>query len=191
MLSLSLQDIGAGASVIGDTIYYTIDVGLSTLGNPETTQQVDIIQTYIPNVGRKILTSTPGIDGSIFHIVDFGDTIWSISQVYKISEDELIQMNSLTDNYIYVGDKFLIRPAFTPTPTTPASTPTQQASRTPSLSPTIQPKNTTTEILSKYTSDPNTSMQANIIFFVIIMLTLFSSGLFAFISKKKEITNIF
>jgi len=186
MLSSSLQDIGAGVTVVGDTIYYTIDVGLSTSGKLDTTQEVGIIPTYNPNVGRKILTSTPGIDGSIYHIVDFGETIWTISQVYKISQEEFIQINSLTDNFIYVGDKFLIRPPFTPTPTTPAYTPTQRASLTPSLSPTIQPKSTNTEISSPTMDDPKPSKQDNVILIIIISLTLLSSGLFTFIGKKRS-----
>jgi len=184
MLSSTLQDIGAGVSVVGDTLYYTIDVGLSTSGNPETTQQVDIVKTYIPNVVKKILTSTPGADGSIYHIVDYGDTIWSISQVYKISEEEFIKMNSLTDNFIFVGDKFLIRPPFTPSPTTPTITPTIIATQTPSLSPTIRPKSTITEYPPTKIVEPISSNQNNVILFVIISLTLLSSGLFTFFGKN-------
>ena len=186
MLSSTLQDIGAGVTVIGDTIYYTIDVGLSTSGKPVTTQEIGTLPTYQPYAGKIILTSTPGVDGSIFHIVDFGDTIWSISQVYNISENELIQMNSLTGSFIFVGDKFLIHPPFTPTPTAPASTSTQIATRTPSPTPTIRPISSITATSPNVTSDQRTSKQNNVILIVIISLTLLSSSLFTFISKKRN-----
>jgi hypothetical protein len=187
MRSTTLQDIGAGVTVVGDYVYYTIDVGLSASSVQVTPQGNGNVPTYIPvipGVGGKILTTTPGIDGSIIHVVQLGDTIWSIAQAYKVSEDEILQLNSLKDNFIYVGNKLVIRLPFTPTPIIPASTPTQQLSQTPSPSPTTNRIATTTEI-NPQTSSPSVSVNHNnIILISIIFLTLLTSGLFALIGRK-------
>jgi len=186
MLSSTLQDIGAGVAVAGDTIFYTIDVGLSTSVKIETSPQVVGIKTIVPLIPPKILTSTPGSDGSIFHVVKIGDTIWSICQVYKISEQEFIKMNSIKGNLIYVGDKFLIRPSFTPTPLSPTATPTIQVSQRPSQTPTI--KSTSIDNLQPTItpSEPTASENNSEIFLAIISLTFLLASLFTFLGFKRN-----
>ncbi|MFH2039108.1 MAG: CAP domain-containing protein [Chloroflexota bacterium] len=186
MLSSTLQDIGAGVTVVGDMIYYTIDVGLSTSGGMVPTQFIGTIPTNSPGFGRKILTSTPGIDGSIYHIVEIGDTIWTIAQFYNITQEELIQLNSLENNFIYTGDKLLIRPKFTLTPTIPISTPTQRISQTPSHEPTISPQITDTEISPILISEKKSLDQNVVVLIIIISLTILSAAFFT-LSGRKEI----
>ena len=184
MLSSSHQDIGAGVTIVGDMIYYTIDVGLSTLSGSIPTQNGNIIPTYSPGLVRKIITSTPGNDGSVYHIVEIGETIWSIAQVYNISQEVLIRMNSLDDNYIYVGDKLIIQPQFTSTPTIPTSTPIKRISQTPSLLPTIQPQKTITEISSIHVPNQNSSNQNWVVLIIILSMTLLSAVFFTFFGRK-------
>jgi len=186
MLSSTFQDIGAGVTVVGDMIYYTIDVGLSTSGGSVPTQFIGTLPTYSPGLGRKILTSTPGIDGSIYHIVEIGDTIWTIAQFYNITQEELTQLNSLENSFIYAGDKLLIRPKFTLTPTIPISTPTQQISQTPSLMPTIKPQITNTVISPIPISEKKPLDQNVVVLIIIISLTILSAALLT-LSGRKEI----
>jgi hypothetical protein len=89
----------------------------------------------------------------------------------------------LSDNFIYVGDKFLIRPAYTPTSTSPSSTPTRIASLTPSYTPST--KTTSTNSLSTSTiPDISYSSGENDKFLIgIIAITLIISIFAAYMGK--------
>ncbi len=90
-------------------------------------------------------TSTPGADGSIIHIVQAGETLIGIAKAYGLTLDELLGLNNITrDTVIWPGEKLLIRPAQTPTPTSP-STPT---STPPPATPTRRPTRTPTPTAS-------------------------------------------
>jgi LysM repeat protein len=71
--------------------------------------------------------ATPRPDGSITHIVEPGQAPLSIAEAYEISLADLFTLNGLDqDSIIYPGDRLVIRPAFTPTTTAPATdTPTE------------------------------------------------------------------
>ena len=76
-----------------------------------------------------ILTSTPQPDGSIYHIVQPGESLWVISAAYGIPGSEIMVLNgnSPEANEVYINDVLLIRRANTPTPTsnvTPTPIPT-------------------------------------------------------------------
>ena len=76
-----------------------------------------------------ILTSTPQADGSIYHIVQPGESLWVISAAYGIPGSEIMVLNgnSPEANEVYINQVLLIRRANTPTPTsnfTPTPIPT-------------------------------------------------------------------
>jgi len=66
-----------------------------------------------------ILTSTPQADGSIYHIVQPGESLWVISNAYGIPGSEIMVLNgnSPEAEEVYIGQVLLIRRANTPTPT--------------------------------------------------------------------------
>lgn len=137
MLGSSYQDIGAGVSVSNGFVYYTIDVayvvGSGNYSPPNTSQPGG--PTAIPIYA--VQTSTPNPDGSIMHIVRSGQTLIGIAEAYGVLVAELKDLNNMTSDDIYVGDKLIIRLASTPGPTrtsTPTSTPTRAA--TPTRNPT-------------------------------------------------------
>lgn len=144
MLSSIHQDIGAGVTNSGDWIYYTIDVGLSTENlNSSTPMITSETNSFSQVIINPLLTSTPNPSGSIIHTVKLGETIWVISQIYKVSEIDIIQMNNLPNDLIYVGDQLLIREGFTETPTLPTytltttPTDTSTATKSPTMTPTL------------------------------------------------------
>jgi uncharacterized protein YkwD len=186
MLSSTLRDIGAGVTIVGEIVYYTIDVGLSTTTETISTQAGGVVPTYNPVVIKKIITSTPGLDGSIYHIVEIGETIWEISQIYKIAPEKLVQLNSLADSFIYVGDRLIIQLPFTPTPTVPSSTPTQFVSKTPSRIPSTGPHITATKTLPSTGTSINQPVSKNIPLLIIVILTLIASGLITMYGKKNN-----
>ena len=76
-----------------------------------------------------ILTSTPQPDGSIWHTVQAGESLWAISAAYGIPGSEIMVLNgnSAEANEVYIGDTLLIRRGNTATPT---------SNVTPTLAPT-------------------------------------------------------
>jgi len=150
MLSPVLRDVGAGVAVSGNNIFYTLDAGLSTGGtvptNPATTSSI----TDIPPTGAvTVIPSTPKPDGSILHVVQHSETLWSIALAYGITIDELRLMNNLPSGaFIYPGDTLIIRRPYTPTPTQPTPT------NTPRPSPTSVPTSTATQTATSLPPTP-------------------------------------
>lgn len=150
MLGASYQEIGAGVSVSNGFVYYTIDVAyVAGSGNyvpPATSKPGG--PTSIPVY--MVQTSTPSADGSVVHTVQSGQTLIGIAKAYGVLVAEIKDLNNLTSDNIYVGDKLIIHLANTPGPTstntpittpTRAATPTRKPTRTPtpSASPVVTP----------------------------------------------------
>jgi LysM repeat protein len=144
MLGASYRDIGAGVSVSNGFVYYTIDVAYVAGGGnyslPATSQPggPTAIPIYL------VQTATPKPDGSVVHTVMSGQTLIGIAKAYGVLVVEIKDLNNLTSDTIYVGDKLLIHLANTPGPTstttatttpTKVATPTRYPTRTPTPSP--------------------------------------------------------
>ena len=139
MISPVLQDIGAGVAVSGNTYFYVIDCGLSSGGTPAVFTPPPSYNPPQPTM----IPNTPNADGSISYIVQGGDTMLGIAIAYNISLDKLLALNSLTTkSVIYSGQKIIIRPAYTPTPTMPTLTPTGLPTITPWPTSTLISTNT-------------------------------------------------
>jgi hypothetical protein len=154
-------EIGAGmARADNGQIYYTVDVRPAK-GAP----------TVIPNQGTPVpfvpyLTSTPDADGSILHVVGYGQSLWSIAISYGVTVNDLRCLNGIAGDstVIQVGQKLLVRPASavtpalaeetssitpipvtdTPIPFTKTIAPTETV--IPSLTSTIVPTNTAADL---------------------------------------------
>jgi uncharacterized protein YkwD len=188
ILSPNNQDAGAGVAVSGSFVYYTLntahisdDPGVppATAGTPGPA-----VTIVAPGV-----TSTPNPDGSIIHVVQYGQTLIWIANVYGVTVAYLKGINGLTGDEIFVGDRLIIQVAHTATPTgqqtatvTRTPQPTKTASRTPTLvraSPTsthLAPTNTPTPTsitgsLARVTRDP--------FLLIIVVLTVTGGALMA------------
>jgi len=53
-------------------------------------------------------STTPPVPGDKYYVVKQGDTLFKISQLYKISIDDLKALNQITDNNIKIGQKLLV-----------------------------------------------------------------------------------
>ena len=124
--------------------YFTLDVGYLS-GDPGTGADATGTGsgTEIP-----LAVATPREDGSIVHIVGFGQTLWTIATLYGITVDELLTLNNLTvSSVIFPGEELIIQlptngptftpsgPTYTPAPTTPTITPTPTTRPTRTLIP--------------------------------------------------------
>lgn len=140
--------VGAGIASSGDTIYVTLNVRPSGGAAPSSSKaSISAGQAQPTSVPQTALaTSTPRSDGSIAHVVGYGESLWSIAIAYGVKIDEIRALNGLaagaTD--IYSGQKLLIRGPGTVTATleAPASTatPTRTAAPTATLRPTRTPR---------------------------------------------------
>jgi LysM repeat protein len=74
------------------------------------------------------------------HIVQSGDTLRSIAEIYEVSIQNLIALNAVSDpDAIWVGQTLVVGPAVTPT-TTPTPTPRRTLTMTPSPTETEAPR---------------------------------------------------
>ncbi|HSF81244.1 MAG TPA: LysM peptidoglycan-binding domain-containing protein [Anaerolineales bacterium] len=101
-----------------------------------------------------IQAATPGPDGSIVHIVQQGQTLIGIANVYQIELSTLLNQNGLSlSSLIFPGDRLIIKPAeatptqmtataVTPTVTPTRASPTPRVTRTPRVTPTSAQLNT-------------------------------------------------
>lgn len=151
MTGYTTGSMGAGMAVSDDgtTIYYTLNVRPGA-ANPATAAPP--AGTLPAPVSWQ--TSTPAEDGSIIHVVRYGETLWSIAIAYGVTIDDIRRLNGLAadSTLIYVGQKLIIRPAFTLTPT-PAGVSPAVLTGTPPLAvenpvPTLAPSTGTTALPS-------------------------------------------
>ena len=182
MLSDTLQDVGAGVAIYGNTYYYVLDCGLSTGGTP-----VAYTPPVLPNQGTPaIVPNTPNADGSIIHIVQPGDTTLGIAIAYGISLTELLNLNGLTEkSVIYPQATIIIRAGYTPTPTQPTGTPTERPTITPW--PTSLPTATQTEIPPTPTPSPGLPETAAVkSVLAIAVAALLAAGVISLLGRKRK-----
>ena len=158
--------VGAGVAISDQTVYYTLNVlpeGSSVaepVSNPSEAQSVAAIgmplaqNTPIPIA--PVALSTPNEDGIIIHIVQYGETLWSIAIAYDVKIDQILRNSNLnpTTTTVYEKQKLVIQAAtestatstFTPTVDPGTPTPTQpQPTRTPFPTRTPAPTQTPTQ----------------------------------------------
>ncbi len=75
-----------------------------------------------------VVTETPQPDGSIWHTVQPGQTLSTIARAYGVDVPTIAQLNNISGDIIYAGQRLLIKavplPAETPTPTPEPTTET-------------------------------------------------------------------
>jgi uncharacterized protein YkwD/LysM repeat protein len=151
LLSNRYLDAGVGAAVdAGGRVFYTLDVCYivgSSLSQPLAQGVADTPgPLQEPILG--VQTVTPGADGSILHVVQPGESLYSIADAYELTLAELLTLNGLAENsLIRPGDTLIIRaaqpatetPVPSSTPTVPLPTSTHRPTRTPTLRPVASP----------------------------------------------------
>ena len=130
---------------------YTLGIKVSPVQAAETATPTARTgaATATSRPAEDVVVSTPNPDGSIYHVVGYGQALWSIAVAYNTTIDKLRALNGLSASAtLRIGQKLLIRqadpPTLTPTITRtvplPSRTPTAtKPSRTPTLTRTATP----------------------------------------------------
>ena len=159
MTSEYRSHIGAAVAV-SDQVYMVLETALSTPSGVNQNTAGDILtgipmtQTLcagfasgaISNFMKPVEVSTARPDGDVVHEVKYGQTLWTLADMYHVSVADIKRYNGLVDDNIVPGWKLLIRKGATqpppPTPTIYTNTPNP----TPTLYflPTYTPTSTST-----------------------------------------------
>ena len=139
MYNASAKYIGAGVAYAGEFVFYTVDTGY-WVGNAAPTPENLIVNSTpagsVMPTAVPVVAATPLMDGTVKHIVQGGQTLWTISAVYNVPLEELQELNGFEpDVFLQPGDVVIIMPSYTPTSTPigkPSATLPPRYSHTPS-----------------------------------------------------------
>ena len=139
------QLVGAGVAVSGEVAYVILDVA-AYWGDAGLTAQPTTL-AYGANAGTQyavsqyiapVLTALPGSDGSIWHRVMSGQSLWMIAHHYNVEVERLRGINNMGESdTIYIGQKILVQLPQTPTPTSFATEAAPSTTEAPRI--TVRP----------------------------------------------------
>ncbi len=206
MLTTSYNEFGAGVGLDGDemTVYVVVFGVLTESSLPESPAQPTATtagptSTPAP-ISQTIATATPNPDGSVLHVVQYGQALSAIADAYEIPLADLLAQNNLTeDSVIQPDQELLIVPASSPTetptedPTEPKETvePTQKPSQTPTES--VEPTPTRFDPTATEPSQRKASVLTNIFSgdtlwmgVGLVSLSVFGLGLLLYTSSRLQ-----
>ncbi len=144
MLSGNFTHIGAGISQSGDNYYYAVDTAAAT-GSGQQQSSASSILTSVPSSASEsngvsqfmvpVTLSTARPDGTVFHKVQYGQSLWSIAITYGTTIKNIQALNNLGDDpTVYQGQELLIL-----TGATQAAAPLVEATPTLQAEATLTP----------------------------------------------------
>jgi uncharacterized protein YkwD len=190
MISADLQDIGVGVAIAEGVTYYTLVAGqASESAIPASSSPVVssgdpfASTTGTPSTLQPLATNTVTEDGTVYHIVQPNEALWSIALAYETTIAELKRLNRLVTDDIYEGQRLVIsrQEVETPTPqpsiTVTLGIPTSTATFpvTPSSTPTSTPIPT----------PPASRERGGQIVGGIVLVAIIAAGLGAWLGRRK------
>lgn len=154
MLSVDRSDIGAGVAFDGEDVYIVLETALQTAsgkfqfnayptmtalaGIPQNAGSSNGNDTGVSQYMQPVQMNTALPNGDVYHVVQYGQSLWSIAINYHTTILQIQQLNNLSDTTIMQGQKLLVvhgatQPATVPPPsaTTPVYTPSAAQTATP------------------------------------------------------------
>ena len=127
MTGYSAGSVGAGVASNGKNVFVSLNVRPSgaAVGSPNSGSSGSSGKSASTAVVliAPVVTSTPRPDGSIVHVVGYGQSLWQIAITYGVHIDDIRALNGLPagSTTIYEGQKLVILPAGSVTPVATAS----------------------------------------------------------------------
>jgi len=185
LISPDLEDIGVGVSAENGLTYYVLDAGASTAKGVSALPPAATIHIGTPGTQlATVTTNTSQADGTVYHIVQANEALWSIALVYDMSIEELKRKNRLSSDDIFVGQKLLIfqpdllTATATPTITVTLGIPTSTATRP------LTPTKTSTP--TPFPTPPASRRGGATVVSSIILIALLTAGLGAWLGRRKS-----
>lgn len=194
--------IGA-AIAVSDQVYMVLETALATNTGKHQSTAYDILtgipmtQTLcagfasgdISNYSIPVIVSTARPDGDVVHEVQYGQTLWSLAEMYQVSIEQIKLLNGLVDDNILPGWKLLIQKSATqPPPVT--DTPLVVITPTETKYPTAIPLYTKMPILSPTLPSASLSEQikgnSTVVAALLIAFSVLLAGIIGFGRKKEE-----
>jgi uncharacterized protein YkwD len=199
MLDPNRKEFGAGVALDGDgfTVYVVNFSNYDTndsqpLDTTTTTEATPSgpTATTAPLV-QPITLATPGPDGTIIHVVQYGQTLWAISDAYGIPLADLLALNGLTEDSAIYPDEQLLIVQGTGETVTPTPTEVLTLEPTATSQPTTRPTATQAVPTPTPTPEPRPNFLTNIfsgdtlwIGIGLVVVSLFGIGLLLFTSSR-------
>ena len=135
-----------------------------------------------------IRTSTPEVDGTVYHIVQQDEALWSIALAYNTTVEQLKFLNHLNNNEIFIGQKILIvRPVViteTPSPTVTVTLGIPTSTATHPVTPTATSTSTPLPV------PPASRQTSRLVVVAIVFTALLAAGMGAWLGAKKKISTL-
>ena len=208
MFSEFRSDIGAGIAVSPDgEVVAVLETALRTksglmqygasdilTGIVQTRDANSAIETMAaesglpPQYSVPVAISTARPDGDVVHVVQYGQTLWSLAEMYKVPIEQIKRLNGLVDDNIIPGWKLLIQKAATqPPPMT--DKPLVLITPTETQYPTAIPFHTTTPSPTATTLtvplDQQIRQNSTVVAALLIAFSILLAGIIGF-GRKKE-----
>jgi uncharacterized protein YkwD/LysM repeat protein len=151
MLTTWHDEFGAGVALDGSgmTVYVVKFGHTSGSAPPQPDPGPDEPVNTPGPIIQPITTAEPNPDGSVVHIVQYGQSLWAIVDAYEISMEDLLAQNGLTeDSAIFPDQELIIVPAPVEDEVEADVEETIQATATPE--PTAQPTPTPTHTPTRF-----------------------------------------
>jgi LysM repeat protein len=179
LFSVDIFDVGAGMAVVNGVTYYVLNVGASA------GESVVPSPTSLAGTPSAMTISTPQEDGTIYHVAQANEALWSIALNYNTTVEELKLLNGLASDEIFEGQKLLIRkPAIVAT-----STPTVAATATfgiPTSTATHPVTPTVTSTVTPLPVPPTSHESGRMVVGIIVLVAMIAAGAGAWLGTKKS-----
>ena len=188
--------VGAGVAATSDGKYYYVlqaayvggaSCGASTSSGSSSSTGATRVPGIVYGIITPVKVATPDAEGITYHMVQAGQSLWSIAIAYKTTINALNDFNRLTSDDIFPGNTLIILlPKDTPTPL-PTSTSTPYPSPSPFIFWTVTSSPAPTA--SAVPTSPVTGGNGVIIAGVIITLAMIVAGIITAAGAGKKRKN--
>ncbi len=150
MLTSTYSEIGAAVASNGTQTYFTAVLasvaggsytgGGTTSSGGSASGDPAAAAAAAAAIAIPVTKAEPREDGSIVHQIQNGQALWTLSIVYDVDLQTLLDLNNLPETaLVFPGDEIMIRPASTPAPTTPVTATSPPTSVPPAATSTLPP----------------------------------------------------